>query len=264
MKTLAELSCMDGRTALVAGGAGHVGLAACAALIELGARVAVVDRDAASCRRRIAQLPEGAAVAVPADLADESSTRRAVRTAVRKFGGLDILVHAAAFVGTTRMAGWAVPFQRQSASAFDAALKVNLTSAFTLVQEAAPALSRSGRGAVILFSSIYGQVGPDMSLYAGTKMTNPAGYGASKGGLSQLARHLATTMAPKVRVNTISPGGLLRGQPASFRARYKTRTPLHRMATEDDLKGAVAYLASDLSAYVTGHDLAVDGGWTAW
>ncbi|MBI3565981.1 MAG: SDR family oxidoreductase [Elusimicrobia bacterium] len=264
MKTLAELSRLDGRAALVAGGAGHVGRAACEALIELGARVAVVDRDAAACRRRVAELPEGAAVAVPADLADEASARRAVRESIRRLGGLDVLVHAAAFVGTSKLAGWAAPFARQSSKAFDAAMRVNLTSAFTLVQEAAPALARSGHGSVILFSSIYGRVGPDMSLYAGTAMANPAGYGASKGGLNQLTRHLATTLAPRVRVNAVSPGGIERGQPRAFQARYRARTPLRRMAREEDLKGAVAYLASGLSAYVTGQDLLVDGGWTAW
>lgn len=263
MRSISELSRLDGRTALVAGGAGHVGLAACQALSELGARVAVLDRDAAACRRRADELP-GEALAAPCDLSDEAKTRRAVRETIRRFGGLDILVHAAAFVGTSKLAGWAEPFPRQSTKAFDAALRVNLTSAFTLVQEAAPALARSGKGSVILFSSIYGLVGPDMSLYAGTKMANPAGYGASKGGLVQLTRHLATVLAPRVRVNAISPGGIERGQPTAFQRRYKARAPLARLAVEEDLKGAVAYLASDLSSYVTGHDLVVDGGWTAW
>ncbi len=198
------------------------------------------------------------------DPSDEARTRRAVREATRRLGGLDILVHAAALVGTSKLSGWAEPFPRQSTKAFDAALRVNLTSAFTLIQEAAPALARSGRGSVILFSSIYGLAGPDMSLYAGTKMANPAGYGASKGGLASLTRHLATVLAPRVRVNAISSGGIERGQPRAFRKRYQERTPLARLAQEEDLKGAVAYLAGDLSAYVTGHDLVVDGGWTAW
>lgn len=264
MRSILELSRLDGRTALVAGGAGHAGLAACEALIELGARVAVLDRDAAACRRRAAAFPSGAALAIPCDLSDEAKTRRAVREATRRLGGLDILVHAAAYVGTSKLAGWAEPFGRQSTKAFDAALRVNLTSAFTLIQEAAPALARSGKGSVILFSSIYGLVGPDLGLYAGTKMTNPAGYGASKGGLVSLTRHLATILAPRIRINAISPGGIERGQPKSFRTRYTARTPLARLAVEEDLKGAVAYLASDLSSYVTGHDLVVDGGWTAW
>ena len=95
-------------------------------------------------------------------------------------------------------------------------------------------------------------------------MANPAGFGASKGGLLQLTRYLATTLAPRVRVNCISPGGVWRDQPSGFRERYESRTPLGRMATEEDIKGAVAYLASDLSAYVTGQNLVVDGGWTIW
>jgi NAD(P)-dependent dehydrogenase (short-subunit alcohol dehydrogenase family) len=143
-------------------------------------------------------------------------------------------------------------------------MRVNLTSAFILAQEAREALAASGRGAVILFSSIYGVVAPDWSLYAQTPMNNPVGYGASKGGLLALTRYLSTVLAPRVRVNAISPGGVLRGQPQAFQDRYVARTPLARMAVEEDVKGAVAYLASDLSAYVTGHNLLVDGGWTAW
>jgi NAD(P)-dependent dehydrogenase (short-subunit alcohol dehydrogenase family) len=103
-----------------------------------------------------------------------------------------------------------------------------------------------------------------MSLYADTTMANPAGYGASKGGLLQLTRYLATVLAPEVRVNAISPGGIWRNQPDIFRERYENRTPLQRMGTEEDLKGVVMFLSSDLSAYVTGQNLVVDGGWTAW
>jgi len=264
MRTISQLMDLRGRTALVAGGAGHLGRAACETLVELGARVAVLDRRAADARAAAAALPPGSAASFAADLADERSTRRAVRAAVRELGGLDILVHSAAFVGTSKRSGWAVPFERQTADAFDAALRVNLTSAFTLVQEAAPALARSGRGSVVFFSSIYGRIGPDSSLYKGTSMASPAGYGASKGGLGQLARHLATTLAPRVRVNSISPGGVLRGHRKSFVSRYSRGTPLRRLAVEEDVKGAIAYLASDLSAYVTGHDLLVDGGRTAW
>ena len=95
-------------------------------------------------------------------------------------------------------------------------------------------------------------------------MANPAGYGASKGGLIQFTRWLATTLGPEVRVNAISPGGIARGQASSFVERYVARTPLGRMAKEEDFRGAIAYLSSDLSAYVTGQVLAVDGGWGAW
>ncbi len=254
MRPLRELGDLTGRRALVAGGAGHVGRAAVDALRELGAHVAICDLE---------DRPDGAQW-IRADLAEEAEARRAMRVALEQLGGLEILVHCAALVGTAELDGWAVPFERQSVEAWRRALDVNLTSAFVLAQEAAPALGRSGHGSVILFGSIYGLAGPDPSLYDGTAMENPAAYGASKGGLLQLTRHLATVLAPEIRVNAISPGGVERGQPKEFQERYRTRTPLRRMATEEDLKGAVAFLASDLSSYVTGHNLVVDGGWTAW
>ena len=267
MRQLSDLGELSGRRALVTGAAGHIGLAVCETLLELGASMAVVDREAAACRRRVNELSArwGArTLALACDLSRESAIRQTVRAAVRQLGGLDILVHCAAFLGTTNVPGWAVSFERQSASAFRAANDVNVTSAFIMVQEARKALAASGHGSVILFSSIYGMVGPDLQLYTGTPMANPVGYGTSKGGLLQLTRYLATMLAPSIRVNAISPGGVWRRQPKAFHRRYVARTPLRRMATEEDMKGAVAFLASDLSAYVTGHNLVVDGGWTAW
>jgi NAD(P)-dependent dehydrogenase (short-subunit alcohol dehydrogenase family) len=198
------------------------------------------------------------------DLSSEEASRQAVRQAIKMQGGLDILIHCAAHVGTTPIPGWTAPFEEQSVAAWDSALRVNLTAAFVMAQEARSALLASGHGSIILLASIYGLVGPDPTLYADTSLANPAAYGVSKGGLLQLTRYLATVMAPRVRVNAIAPGGVWRGQPDVFRERYEARTPLRRMAVEEDLKGAVAYLASDLSSYVTGHTLVVDGGWTAW
>ena len=263
MKKISQLIDLSGRSALLTGGAGSIGMAAAETLVELGAKVAIVDLDSEACHRR-ADLLGKQAVALPCNLADESDTRLVVQKTVKEFGGLDILIHCAAFVGTTKMAGWAAPLEEQSVAAWDAAMRVNLTAAFVLAQEARTALAASNRGSIIFFSSIYGMVGPDMSLYEGTPMENPAAYGASKGGLLQLTRYLATRLSPEIRVNSISPGGVWRNQPESFVSNYQKRTPLQRMAVEEDLKGAVAYLAGDLSSYVTGHNLSVDGGWTTW
>jgi len=263
MKTICELMDLSGRKALLTGACGHIGEAASECLIELGATVAILDRDASACQERANALGENA-WPIFCDLGDESSTRTAVHKTIEKFSGLDILIHCAAYVGTTEVPGWGVPFEQQSVAAWDRALRVNLTVPFVMAQEARSALCASRHGSIILFSSIYGLVGPDMSLYEGTSMANPAGYGASKGGLLQLTRYLATVLSPQVRVNAITPGGVWRQQPDSFRQRYEARTPLRRMGGEEDMKGAVAYLASDLSAYVTGQNLVVDGGWTAW
>jgi|SRR3990172_8138517 len=267
MRSVAQLINLSGRTALVTGGAGHIGSAVGETLVELGATVAILDLDFAACQKQassLSQLREGSAIPVGCDLSDELMTRRTVTELMQKMGGLDIVVHCAAHVGDSSGPGWAVPFTQQTVAAWDAALRVSLTSIFVIVQTAREALAATGRGAVILFASTYGMVGPDMRLYAGTPMANPAGYSASKGGLLQLMRYFATLLAPRIRVNAISPGGVWRNQPELFLERYVARTPLGRMAAEGDLKGAVAYLASDLSAYVTGHNLVVDGGWTAW
>jgi len=179
-------------------------------------------------------------------------------------GGLSVLVNNAAFVGTSELTGWAEPFSGQSVETWRRALEVNLTAGFHLCQLFAPALKAGPGGSIINIASIYGQWGPDHTLYEGTAMANPAAYGASKGGLIQFTRWLSTTLAPDVRANVISPGGVARGQQESFIERYSARTPLRRMAIEDDFRGAIAYLASDLSTYVTGQVLAVDGGWGAW
>ena len=267
MRSIRELMDLTARKAIITGGAGHIGYAAGQVLAELGATVAILDLDETKSLENVADLSRrgpGDAIALPCDLTDESATRAAINDGISRMGGLDILVHCAAYVGTTRVSGWAVPFEQQTVEAWDVAMRVNLTSPFIMVQEGREALSSSDHGSVIFFGSTYGVVGPDLRLYEGTDMANPPGYAASKGGIIQLARHLSTVLAPRVRVNSITPGGVWRDQPASFHQRYVDRTPLERMATEEDLKGAVAYLASDMSAYVTGHNLTVDGGWTAW
>jgi NAD(P)-dependent dehydrogenase (short-subunit alcohol dehydrogenase family) len=262
-RTLAALSQMNDRVCLVTGGAGHLGRAFADTLTELGAHVVLVDRDAAALEAVVGSLPPGRASSITVDLLDETATAEVVPRALGRHGRLDVLVNNAAFTGASGVAGFAVPLPQQTMQAWNAAMRVNLGAAFQLSLSAREALT-SARGVIVNVGSIYGAVGPDFSLYEGTQMGNPAAYGASKGGLIQLTRYLATALAPHVRVNALSPGGIARGQPESFREKYEARTPLRRMATEEDLKGALAYFASDLSAYVTGQHLLVDGGWTAW
>lgn len=267
MKSIEQLISLTGRKALVTGGAGHIGGAAAEALVELGAKVAILDIDEGACQSRAGELDrkeEGCVLPFPCDLLDEESTRDTAKTVLNELGGLDILIHCAGYVGTTEMPGWIAPFSGQSVEAWDAAMRVNLTSAFVLSQEVATALEESGHGSIIYYASTYGLVAPDYSLYEGTGMGAAAAYGASKAGLLQLMRYLASVLGPSTRVNAITPGGVLRGQDEQFVQRYTARTQLKRMAIEEDFKGAVAYLASDMSSYVTGHNLVVDGGWTAW
>ena len=265
MKDLKALMDMSGRRALITGGAGHLGRTMGDSLAELGAEVLLVDVPGASTRAvadDIAARRDVIVTALEIDLEDAGA--RAALAAQIAPGGLSVLVNNAAFVGTSGMSGWAEPFESQSVETWRRALEVNLTAGFHLCQLFAPALKSGPGGSIINIASIYGQLGPDYALYKGTTMANPAAYGASKGGLIQLTRWLSTTLGPDVRANAISPGGVARGQEESFVERYDARTPLRRMATEDDFRGVIAYLASDLSAYVTGQVLAVDGGWSAW
>ena len=267
MKSVKELMDLTDRVALVTGGGGHIGNAICEALAELGAGVVVLDRSAEACAETAENLRQTYSIdacGLVVDLSDEQETRAIPDRVVDQFGRLDILVNCAAFVGTSSLPGWATSFDRQTANAWRQAVELNLTAPFVLTQACAERLAASGKGSVINVSSIYGMVGPDVRMYEGTAMNTPAAYGASKGGLLQLTRWLATVMGPHTRVNSITPGGVFRNQDERFVTRYVEKTPLRRMAAEEDFKGAVAYLAGDLASYVTGHNLVVDGGWTAW
>ena len=265
MKDLKTLMDMTGRRALITGGAGHLGRTMGDSLAELGAEVLLVDVPGAQTQAVADEIAARRSVAVTAlDCDLEDADARAALASQVAPGGLSVLVNNAAFVGTSGLAGWAEPFERQSVETWRRAVEVNLTAGFHLCQLFAPVLKAGPGGSIINIASIYGQWGPDYALYEGTTMANPAAYGASTGGLIQFTRWLSTPLGPDVRANVISPGGVARGQPESFVSRYTERTPLKRMATEEDFRGAVAYLASDLSAYVTGQVLAVDGGWGAW
>ena len=258
---------LKGRVALIIGGAGHIGAAMAEALAELGANIVILDISLESCLSVCEYISKEYGVEtlpLAFDLAQEEHIRTVPEEVVNKFGCLDILVNCAAFVGNPKLQGWITPFEEQSVDTWKRAIDINLTAPFLLTQACIPALKESGHGSVINIASIYGLVGPDMRFYEGTEMGNPAAYAASKGGLLQLTRWLATVLAPNVRINAITPGGVVRGQPEVFQRKYIERTPLKRMAIEEDFKGAIAYLASDLSSYVTGQNIIVDGGWTAW
>lgn len=267
MTTIAKLMNLTGRRALITGGAGHIGRAMAETLAELGADLILVDRPGVGYGSLVETLEREWKVQVQTlecDLALQEERSRLIRVVVQQNKGLDILINNAAYAAPPGIQGWVTDFEHQSVDVWRQALEVNLTAAFDLCRGFSILLKESRRGSIINLSSIYGAYGPDYRLYEGTPMGNPAAYGAAKGGLIQLTRWLSTTLAPHVRANTLSPGGVFRNQPEVFVRRYEARTPLGRMATEDDFRGAIAYLASDMSMYVTGQNLAVDGGWGVW
>ena len=267
MTTIKELNDLSERRALITGATGGLGRVFADTLAQLGADLILVDLPSADFQTLSKSLIKDWGVKVeihPCDLEVQSQRTELIENLKSSGLGLNILVNNAAFVGTSDLPGWGVPFEDQSVDTWRRALEVNLTAVFDLCQGLLPLLKSAQGASVVNIASIYGMYGPDWSLYEGTNMSNPAAYGASKGGLIQLTRWLATTIAPEVRINAISPGGVFRNQPEVFVKRYEAKTPLGRMATEDDFRGALAYLASDSSKFVTGQVLQVDGGWGSW
>ena len=256
---------MKETVALITGGAGHIGRETCHKLAARGCHLAILDKNQTAAKQLAKDLAAGydcSASPIDADIMEPSAFEAVHAQIEDQFGRLDYLVNCAAFYDDTP--GWGVPFEEESYEAWLKVLRVNMLAPFFLAQTLYPLLKKSDCGAIVNVSSIYGLVGPDHSLYEGTEMTNPAAYGASKGGLQQITTWLSTVLAPEVRVNTVTPGGVERGQDPQFRARYEAKTPLRRMATEEDVADAISYLLSPAAKYITGHNLVVDGGWTAW
>lgn len=265
MKSLTTLGNMTGRIALITGGAGHLGMAMGESLAEAGAHIIVLDVDEEQAEKAAATLDSKSGqghMGLAVDLADKAAIASVPEVIRERFGKLDVLINCAALVGSSGLKGWAKPFKEQDVTTWEKALEVNLTGAFYLIQQCQQLLEMAQAPSIINISSIYGVAGQKMSLYQGMDYLTPAAYAASKGGLVQLTRYLATVLAPRIRVNCISPGGIERNQDETFTTRYEQMTPLARMGNEEDFKGVAHFLSSDLSAYITGQNIVVDGGWS--
>ena len=253
---------LEGKKILVTGASGHLGAALCEYLVRDGATVLAVDIDTSALARLQSELnPSGdLLVTFSADLADEASRVEMASSVSGHTQHLDGVVFAAAFVGTSAADGWAVDFAEQTLPPWRAALELNLTAPFHLAQLLESLLRKGNNPSIVNVGSIYGSKAPDWSLYEGVAMANPAAYAASKGGLVQLNRWLASVLSPAIRVNMVSPGGIVRGQPQAFIDRYEKKVALGRMATEQDVVGPIVSLLGRASQYVTGQNLLVDGG----
>lgn len=254
---------LSGRVAVVTGGLGQLGSVYTAGLAERGVRVAVFDLATG-------EVPEGAR-SYAVDVTDRSSLEAAARAVEAEWGVPHLLVNNAALDSPPDAPAEEVgPFETYPEASFDAVMDVNVKGTFLCCQVVGGAMARAGRGSIVNISSIYGLLSPVQELYAfrrerGETFVKPVAYSVSKSAVLNLTRYLATYWAKAgVRVNTLTLAGVWNDQPAEFLAAYEARVPLGRMLRAEEALGALVFLASDASSYVTGANLVVDGGWSAW
>ena len=274
-----DLFRLDGRVALVTGGAGLLGRRYCEALVQAGARVVVGDLDRQRATDLASELNNSRAIGVGLDVADPRSVQACVEAAVAVFGRLDILVNNAALTvrggsETLSPAAYFAPFEDYSLDVWNQALQTNLTGMLLCAQAAGKQMLRQAPsgGVIVNISSTYGVVAPDQRLYDGvrspyadTGFNTPVSYAVTKTAVLGLTRYLATYWANKnIRVNALTPHGVFDNHDDVFVSNFAYRSPMGRMARNDEYRGALLFLVSDASSYMTGANLIVDGGWTAW
>ncbi|MFM8332169.1 MAG: SDR family oxidoreductase, partial [Candidatus Methylumidiphilus sp.] len=260
-----------GKTAIVTGAAGLLGRQHCRALAEAGAAVVAADLDQAACAELAASLG-GAALGLRLDVTDPVSVRALADAVVALNGSIDVLVNNAAINDKFEDPAATLEasrFENYALENFRRMLDVNVTGVFLCSQIIGADMAAAGSGSIINIASTYGLVAPDQALYRDPegrqRFFKTAAYPTSKGAVLAFTRFLAAYWGGAgVRVNALSPGGVENQQDDFFINAYAQRTPLKRMASSTDFAGALVFLASDASAYVTGANLVADGGFTIW
>jgi NAD(P)-dependent dehydrogenase (short-subunit alcohol dehydrogenase family) len=267
---------VTGRVAVVTGGVGLLGAEFCRTLAEAGAAVVVVDVNASASQATVETLTQSGytAVAVPTDITQPDSVNELVAHTLSRFGRLDILVNSAALdpkfdpeavnKGMTPGA-----FEDYPLDLWNAALNVNLTGMFLMTQACVrPMIDQMNKGSIINICSTYGLNGPDQRIYIkdGQRVAyKPVYYTVTKAGVMGFTKYLAAYYAgTAIRVNALTPGGVFNNHDEYFVRNYSAKTIMGRMAQKDEMNGALLFLASDASSYMTGNNVVVDGGWTAW
>jgi len=271
---LTDLFSVEDKVIVVTGGLGQLGRQFSLALLDRGARVAVFDLPASE-RSIVDRFGEHAhderLMCLAVDVTSRASLQDALAAVTAKWSRPYGLINNAALDAPPNApAEENGPFETYPESSWDKVMQVNVKGVMLACQVVGGALAQAGRGSIINISSIYGMVSPDQRLYqyrreAGSLYFKPAAYAASKSALLNLTRYLATYWAPRnVRVNTLTFAGVFNQQNPRFLESYCARVPLGRMAREDEYNGAVIFLISDAASYMTGANMVLDGGWTAW
>ena len=263
---------LDDQVAIVTGACGKLGPIWIEALVDAGARVAALELPGAPASAAYRQLEQRAGSHVQrfdCDVTDRASIERAAAAVAASLGAPTVLVNNAGVDQPPDSGGNRTRIEDLSIDQFRRMLDVNLMGTFQATQVFGAQMAERGSGSIINIGSLYASVSPDQRFYDHLPgdlpfLKSPA-YGASKAAVVNMTKYFSTMWGTRgVRVNALSPGGVLGGQDDQFKAKYGSRVPLGRMAQEEDLKGPLVFLASPASSYVTGHELRVDGGFTAW
>ena len=268
------------RVAIVTGGTGLLGKEFCRTLAEAGARVVIADLNADAVSQLATSMIQSGyhVMGIATDITQPESVSNLLDETLSGFGRLDILVNSAALdpkfdpPSLDKMAKQGAvsgAFEDYPLDTWKAALEVNLTGMFLCCQAAVkPMLAQGKKGSIINICSTYGLVGPDQRIYQrdGRQTSyKPVYYSVTKAGVLGLTRYLSAYYAgTEIRVNALTPGGVYNSHDETFLNAYSARTIMGRMANKDEMNGALLVLASDASSYMTGSNLVVDGGWTAW
>lgn len=268
-KNLFDLS---GKVALVTGATGILGKHFTAALADHGASVAVLDTDQQACDEHAAFLREQyniKAIGVACDIRQKRNIRQAIEKVNSNLGHIDIL-HSNAATKTSNLKGFFACAEQYSEETWKDVMSVNLDGAFYLIQEVGAQMAQRAGGSIIQTASVYGVIAPDQGIYdgaeyLGTQINLPPVYTASKAATIGMTKYWASYWGKqKVRVNTISPGGVESGQNDRFKENYGKKVMLGRMSEIEEVVGALVFLASNASSYITGQNIIIDGGFTAW
>ena len=256
------------KVAVITGAAGLLGEVHGHALASAGAKIILCDLDQEKCHALSSLLTEEygiQCISIKCDVTSREDWETLIIKATEQFNKIDILVNNAGFTNKSRIDGYADGFENFPDEAWQGILDVNLTGVFLGCQAVGSVMKRQGGGSIINIASQYGVVSPNHRIYEDTGISQPVAYSVSKAGVIALTMYLATYWGKTgIRVNSITPGGIFDNHSDPFLSRFKVLNPMGRMGDKEELAGALVYLSSDASSYVTGHNLAVDGGWTAW
>lgn len=252
------------KVAIVTGGAGHLGSAMSEGLAQAGANVCIASRDEKKCKILASKLSSEfgvKAIGLRLDISSKTSIKSCFKSTYEEMGRIDILVNNAYF-------GEGGTMEEISEDAWNKGIDGTINGVFRCTQEVLPYMEENKAGSIINISSMYGIVSPDPKIYLNTEFGNPPNYGAGKAAIIQLTRYAACYLGEKgIRVNCVSPGPF----PAfdvqknkSFIEKLNNKVPLGRIGDKNELKGVIVFLASNASSYITGANISVDGGWTAW